>query len=366
MNTTEHTRTLLWWGNSDINYSRNRICRQAMQAMGYRIVDFRPWFRWGVQWQASMHRLGKPDLVWVPCFRQRDISAARVWATRHQVPLLVDPLISAWDKQVFERAKFAPDSDQAKRLKIWESGLLQSADIVLADTDLHARLFAEELGVAPERLFTVHVGAEESLFQPRLRNCTASKIEVLFYGSFIGLHGVETIIEAARLACDQPNIIWTLLGDGPQKPDCIERAKGYENIRFESAIPYNDLPQRIANADILLGVFGDSAKAGNVIPNKVFQALACGKPVITRHSSTYPQKESPEANAGLALIAPANPNALLNAVMAWAANPATLPARGEAARTYYDANFSQQHIQTQLKTVIQSLLSHPAVRHVAP
>lgn len=360
MSTTEQTRTLLWWGHSDINYSRNRICRQAMQAMGYRIVDFRPWFRWGVQWQASMHHLGKPDLVWVPCFRQRDILAARSWASKHQVPLLVDPLISAWDKQVFERAKFAPDSHQARQLKIWESGLLQSADIVLADTDLHARLFADELGVARERLFTVHVGAEEPLFQPRPRNHSASSLEILFYGSFIGLHGVETIIEAARLAKGQSNIIWTLLGDGPQKPVCIERATGFENIRFESAIPYHELPQRIANADILLGVFGGSAKAGNVIPNKVFQALACRKPVITRHSSAYPPKESPEANAGLALIAPENPTALLNAVMSWAAIPTGLPSRGEASRNYYDANFSKKHIQLQLQTAIQSLHIHSA------
>lgn len=348
-------KTVVWWGKSDVNYSRNRICRQALQVLGYHIEDFNPWLSQFAHLQASMMGLAKPDLVWVPCFRQRDIAAARTWSAQHGVPLLLDPLISAWDKQVFERGKFSPTSKQAQRLKAWESNLMQSAERVLVDTPLHADLFARELGVQVDKLFIVYVGAEAEMFKPQPKLTDAEPIEVLFYGSFIGLHGVHTIVEAAKLAQAQSKVVWTLLGDGPHKAACIELARGFDNIRFESALPYANLPQRISNADILLGVFGSTAKAGNVIPNKVFQALACAKPVITRVSQAYPS-ELQEGMRGLQFVTAENPQALYEAVMRWVAQPGQLVAQGASAHQLYDRYFSPEKIQQQLVLALSKIV----------
>lgn len=348
-------KTVLWWGKSDVNYSRNRICRQALQALGYDIIDFNPLISQLAHLQANITGLAKPDLVWVPCFRQRDIAAARTWSAQHGVPLLLDPLISAWDKQVFERRKFSPESKQAMRLKTWESNLIQSADMVLVDTPLHAGLFARELGVQADKLVTVYVGAEAEMFKPLAKLTEAEPIEVLFYGSFIGLHGVHAIVEAAKLAQAQSNVVWTLLGDGPQKASCMASAEGYENIRFEAALPYAKLPQRIANADILLGVFGGTAKAGNVIPNKVFQALACAKPVITRTSQAYPSALQ-EGSRGLQFVTADNPQALYEAVMRWVAQLHQLKAHGDSAYQLYERYFSSAQIQQQLAQALSKIV----------
>src|SRR3546814_8336865 len=50
-------------------------------------------------------------------------------------------------------------------------------------------------------------------------------------------------------------------------------------------VEYRQLKQFIAEAELCLGIFGTSEKVASVIPNKVFQLVAAGRPVITRDSA---------------------------------------------------------------------------------
>lgn len=191
-------KTLLWWSHHPgQNYSRNRIVRQQIAALGWRITDFKPRISSLGDWQARFSALPPHDAVWVPCFRQRDVAAAQRHAHRLNVPLIFDPMISAWDKQVFERHKFSPDSGQARRLLAWESRLLGHCDRVVADTAEHAAFFNQQFGVSEQALAVVPVGAEEDLFASTPVPDTTPP-EVLFVGSFIALQGPEVIVEAVR------------------------------------------------------------------------------------------------------------------------------------------------------------------------
>lgn len=347
-------RTVLWWGRFDPDYSRNRILREAYVALGWKISEFLPLLSPLADLEATMRRLPHVDLVHVPCFRQRDIAAASRYAHRRGLPLLIDPLISAYDKQVFERGKFAPDHVGAKRLLRQEQKLFQLADIVLADTAEHARFFASTLNVPAERLHVVYVGAEESLFTPGEPRAPNQPPEVLFFGSFIGLQGPMVIVDAAR-RYHGPPVRWTLLGNGSLRAECEQHARGLGNILFEDWVPYRQLADRIRRADILLGVFGESAKAGRVIPNKVFQALACGKPLVTRSAPAYPQALRDAGNAGIRWVPAADAAALANAVAALAAHPERLGSLGAEARRSYERNFSAQAITTQLRSALSEL-----------
>lgn len=349
---TRAPKHLIWWGHSDPAYSRNGIVRGHLAALGWRVTDFSPIVSpWG-DIEAALHRLPKPDAVWVPCFRQRDLAAARRWCDRHKVPLVFDPLISAYDKQIGERVKWREEDARSRRLLAWERRLFACADLVLADTTCHADYFVRTLGVSPERVRVVYVGADETLFAPASGHAAqeaGAPLDVLFYGSFIPLHGAQTIIEAARCYRGPP-VRWSLLGNGPAQADCKRVAAGLANVVFESPIPYAQLPTRLHRADILLGVFGTTQKAGRVIPNKVYQALAAGRPVITRESEAYPP-ETRDSDA-LAFVPPGNPQALATAVAAWAPAPAHLVVRNRAARGVYDVCFSSAVVRRQLETAL--------------
>lgn len=346
---------MLWWGRFDPGYSRNRVLRSLLPGLGWEIVDFHPRFGALADVEARLRRLAKPDLVWVPCFRQRDLAAASRWARRQGVPLLFDPLISAYDKQVFERRKYPPHGRQARRLHRWEQSLFSRADILLADTQAHADYFSEEFGIPPARVKVVYVGAEEPLFHPAPMpdHADGSPLEALFYGSFIQLQAPQFIVEAAR-RYDGPPVHWTLLGTGPLRAECERLARGLDTVRFEDPVPYAQLPARIHRADILLGVFDAGAKAGRVIPNKVFQALACGRPVVTRRSAAYPEAAGKAGDAGLVRVEPASPGDLARAVAQLALRLRSDSSPGRQAADFYREAFSEAVVAGQLQDAMAS------------
>ena len=344
-------KAVLWWGRFDPEYSRNRILRQAFAALGWRVGDFRPRISALGALEANLKNIKSPDLVWLPAFRQRDLAAAAKWAKARNIPLIFDPMISAYDKQVFERAKFPEGSGKARKLLAWEKALFHLADLVIADTAGHAAFFEETFSLSPEKIKVIALGAEESLFRaaPLEIKPEDQPLEALFFGSFIGLQAPEIIVEAAKL-CAAP-VRWTLLGDGPLKTKCRQMATGQSNVFFEDYLPYPALPERIRKADILLGIFGISDKAARVIPNKVYQSLACGRVVITRQSNAYPPAET----SGLLQIPPGDAQALADKVTELYASRNDLPSRGAAARAYYDDNFSTETVQSQLAGVLNEV-----------
>lgn len=348
-------RTVLWWSRSGHDYSRNRVILAAMKQLGWTVRDFRPWFsRWG-HVEAMLRRIERPSLVWVPCFRQRDAEAAVKWARRTGVPAIFDPLISAYDKQVFEHQKFAPESAQGRALRDWEARLMQQFDLVIADTECHAEFFRDCFGLSKNRVAVIPVGAEEAVFTPRPMQEISGRVRVMFYGSFIGLQGPEVIADA----CAQvPEVQWTFVGSGPLLESCQQRTAGLSNVSWIPWIPYEQLPDRIADAHILLGVFGSSQKAGRVIPNKVYQAMACGRPVVTQHSPAYPQQllEASPETTGVQFVPPGDSGALAAAVRSLAASPEQLARLGGLARTSYERWFSAGAVQLALQESLQRVV----------
>ena len=81
------TRMMVWWGRFDPEYSRNRILRRLLLEENWRIRDFQPRFQLLAKGEADRTIQGHPDLVWVPCFRQRDFAAGRGWSARRKVAL---------------------------------------------------------------------------------------------------------------------------------------------------------------------------------------------------------------------------------------------------------------------------------------
>jgi glycosyltransferase involved in cell wall biosynthesis len=197
-----------------------------------------------------------------------DLPAARR-AARGK-PIVFNPLVSLADTFVGDRGRFEAGSLAARALRAVDRAAFRAADIVVADTRAQAELFSR---LGARRVEVCFVGAEETVFHPGWR--MREPFTALFVGKLIPLHGVETVLEAAQRT---PEVRFRVVGSGQLEHVLRERPANVEWIPW---VDYNELPGLLHGCGCALGIFGTSAKARRVIPNKVFQALACGAPVVS-------------------------------------------------------------------------------------
>lgn len=245
---------------------------------------------------------GRFDAVIVGYPGHLDLPAARRAAPGARV--IFNPLVSLHETLVEDRRRFAPGSPAARALLRIDRFALRRADVVVADTEQNAQHLAALGSLPRERIAVRFVGAEERFFQPGWRR--PDDFHALFVGKLIPLHGLETVLAAARLA---PEIPFRIVGTGQLEPLLRSRPA---NVDWVDWVDYELLPRELHRAGCALGVFGTSAKANRVIPNKAFQALACGTPLVT--ADTAATRELLQDGESALLIPAGDPEALASAV----------------------------------------------------
>jgi len=350
---------VLWWGRYDPAYSRNRLVLRLFEESGWDICSFRPVASQLGTLEAYLRALEKPDIIWVPCFRHRDVASAARWAGKWRVPLVLDLLISSYEKEVMERKKWPENSLKARRKLHREISIFFRGDVVVADTSAHARFFHDVLKVPEDRLEVLYVGAEEDMFMEMPAPPPEPPFEILFYGSFLELHGTDVIVKAAAMTQDL-EARWILLGDGPARQKTQRMAAEMKNVFFEPWIDYKSLPGRLAQAHILLGVLGPTVLTSLVIPNKMYQSMAVGRPVITSHSGAY--RDNLQGSDVIGWIPAGDSAALAETVRSWLADPGGLAMRGKQTRRLFDRFFSEKTLRKMLASILEKAAAGSRIR----
>lgn len=225
------------------------------------------------------------DCVFVPAFCHHEVPVVRRHTSK---PVIFDPLISRYESKINDYKTAARFSIHGLSNYLADKRALRSADLVLADTEEHKRFFCERYRIAPEKIEVVYVGYNADDFYPEQppRTLSDTTRTVGFYGSFIPLHGVDTILAAARLLRCRRDIHFELIGSGhtfTQARDFV-RSENLTQVKMPGKLPYSELPHKLRSWDLCLGIFGESRKTRMVIPNKVFHYAACARPFISRDS----------------------------------------------------------------------------------
>jgi glycosyltransferase involved in cell wall biosynthesis len=118
-------------------------------------------------------------------------------------------------------------------------------------------------------------------------------------------------------------------------------------------VEYDRLPAELHRAGCALGIFGTTGKAQRVIPNKAFQALACGTPLVT--ADTPAARELLANGDNALLVPPGDPEALAGAVRELAADDELTRRIAAEGRATYERHGSEAVLGRRWRGIIERL-----------
>jgi len=349
---------VLYFGTYERDYPRNAQVISCLRRVGIAVTErhVSVWEGRRDSWRAgpmSLARLAaaevrllrRPpsdfDVLLVGYPGHLDLTAARRVAGSR--PIVFNPLVSLADTFVSDRGRFRSGSVPARALEAIDRRAFQAADIIVADTEAHARHLVTLAGLPAEGVAVCFVGAVERVFRPGW--APEEPFTCLFVGKLIPLQGVETILDAARTAAELP---FRIVGSGQLESLLQARPANVEWIPW---VEYEQLPGELHRAGCALGIFGTSGKAQRVIPNKAFQALACGTPLVTADTPAVRELLVDEESA--LLVPPGDPQALAAAVRRLATDPALAQKLSEGGLEAYREHASEDVLGHRWRGVLE-------------
>lgn len=167
-----------------------------------------------------------------------------------------------------------------------EHSILHNADAVLTDTRLHQLYYERFFQINSDKVIPLPVGAVE---QNVFRNMGSSTYKtcifnVLFYGSFLPLHGIDIILRAAARLGNLP-IHFNFIGGNDKSISNFRRLCAklkLQNYTHRKWVGFNQLlREEIPHSDICLGgPFGNTLQAQRVVTGKTSQCLALRKATV--------------------------------------------------------------------------------------
>jgi glycosyltransferase involved in cell wall biosynthesis len=297
------------------------------------------------------------DFAFVGFFGQPLVPLIRKFTRK---PIIFDAFLSAYDTMCFDRKQFRPDS-LAGRFFYWlDKSSCEQADRIVLDTNAHIDYFINTFGLQKEKFHRIFVGADDSLFYPREQDRDVDRFRIFYYASYLPLHGIEYVIQAAKMLERDREIEFRIVGRGPRFK-AIRRlalALGTTNVDFVDWIPYEDLPLEIAKADICLGGhFSDVEKAKRVVAGKTYQFIAMKKPVIVGDCPGNRELFAHKENAFLVKMADAE--SLAQAILEMKDSESLRQKMAEAGYKTFLQECSIEAIGKELKRLLEALVCVP-------
>lgn len=206
-------------------------------------------------------------------------------------------------------------------------------------------------------------GADTQMFHPEQNGAEfrhSHGLEGKYVVLYAGAHGLsndlQVVLEAAHQLEERTEIVIVLLGDGKDKPKLQAQASemGLKNILFLPPLPKTQMPEALSAADACIAILKPIEMYQTVFPNKVFDYMAAGRPVILAIGGVI--KQTIEQAQGGIPVEPGNPTALAQAILRLADDRSLGKQMGMNGRRYLEAHYDRAKLASDLTTLIENIL----------
>jgi len=176
---------------------------------------------------------------------------------------------------------------------------------------------------------------------------------------YAGAHGMSNdlpaILQAAKIIEDNESIRIVFIGDGKEKNNLIALAKSLKlsNVEFLNPVPKNNIFDYLQSSDVCLAILKPIELYKTTYPNKVFDYMAAGKPIILAIDGAI-REVVESADCGL-FCEPGNPLAIANAILEMYHNRKELEEIGERGKVYLEQNFNRIMIAEKFSDMIEKI-----------
>ena len=179
---------------------------------------------------------------------------------------------------------------------------------------------------------------------------------ICYIGTMGMAHGLETLIAAAEeLQTALPSAMFLLIGEGAEKERIVElaAARGLNNIQFLGQQPRERIPGYVSAADLCLVMLKKNELFKTVIPTKLLEYMACGRPVVVAVDGEA-RRVVEEAGAGV-FVEPENSQAMVKAILELAGDTECRQQMGTRGRQYIVNKLSREQTAQDYITVLAAL-----------
>jgi glycosyltransferase involved in cell wall biosynthesis len=206
-------------------------------------------------------------------------------------------------------------------------------------------------------------GCDLDLFKPSSRELLSlegmkqTDIVAVYTGTHGIANGLDAILDAAGILKEKGrnDIVLAFIGDGKVKEKLLFRAnkESLDNCKFFSSVSKKELCKIIPSVDIGMMVLANvPAFYYGTSPNKFFDYIACGLPVINNYPGWLAEMVT-ENKLGI-VVPPDSPNAFADAIIELADNITRRKNAGKNAREFAENNFSRDNLSTEFVKFLET------------
>jgi len=306
---------------------------------------------------VALFRAGKVDVVMgtsPPIFQS--LSAWMIAALRRR-PFVLE-IRDLWPEFIIDMGLLK--NPLAIRLsRFLENFLYARADFLLVNSPAYVDYLIEK-GVTKERITFIPNGVDVSMFDPtadgkeiREKFGLKEKFVIVYAGAIGVANNLDLLIDAAKELQNNSEACFLIVGDGKERVRLQARAEelNLKNVIFTGAQPKSEMPKFLACADACVAVLQDIKMFRTTYPNKVFDYMAAGRPVLLAIDGVI--REVVESAQGGIFISASDAKELSDAILHLSADRMGAKEMGRRGRDYVGKNFNREEQSKQFANFLK-------------